>query len=482
MINRLTINLYRSFLGPFVLTFFLVIVIFIMQFVWKYVDDIMGKGIEWYYIAELIILKSANLVSLALPLAILLSSTMTMGTLAEHYELATLKSAGLSLFRIIRPLITFVLLAAVFSLLFNNYVTPTAEIKFKQILWDIVQKKPMMELKDGVFYNDLTGYSIRVKQKNEETGELFDVLIYDHRVKAKGNRTVIRAERGRTLKSPSGKYMFLELYNGVSYDEQDENRKKDRNHPLVKSRFEKSVITLDLSDFMFEETDEERFNNMMSRLNMKQLEEVQDSLTQIIETKTRRIEEITHKAIFLHEDIPKKDSLQQLAAPLPYFDDLDLSTKSRTVALARSSLENLKTSLRKERGDMGYYVLNRINAKIVWHDKLALAFACIIFFFIGAPLGAIIKKGGLGLPVLTSIILFLIFHITSISGRKMAKSGILEPWQGIWLAAMVLLPIGVFLTYKAATDSVIFDRESYIKFFKRIFKRKKRYEDSPAMQ
>lgn len=482
MINRLTVNLYRSFIGPFILTFFLVIVIFIMQFVWKYIDDIMGKGIEWYYIAELIILKSANLVSLALPLAILLSSTMTMGALAEHYELATLKSAGLSLFRIIRPLITFVLLAAVFSLIFSNYVTPTAEIKFKQILWDIVQKKPMMELKEGVFYNDLTGYSIRVKNKNEETGELFDVLIYDHRVKAKGNRTVIRAEKGRTLKSPSGKYMFLELYNGVSYDEQDENRKKDRNHPLVKSTFEKSILTLDMSDFMFEETDEERFNNMMSRLNMRQLQDVQDSLTDIINTKTARIEEITHKSIFIHEDIKDRDSLETLAVATPYFDDLDLSSKSRAVALARSSLENLRTSIKKEKGDMGYYILNRINAKIVWHDKLALAFACIIFFFIGAPLGAIIKRGGLGLPVLTSIILFLVFHITSISGRKMAKSGVLEPWQGIWLAAMVLLPIGVFLTYKAATDSVIFDREAYVKFFTGLFKGKPKYEDTPALQ
>jgi len=451
-----------------------------MLFVWKYIDDIMGKGIEWYYIAELIILQSAETVPIALPLAILISSTMTMGALAENYELAALKSSGLSLIKIMRPLIILVIGLALGSLFFTNVISPTAAIKFKQILWDIVQKKPMLELKEGVFYTDLDGFSIRVKNKNENTGELTDVLIYDHRKPAKGNKTVIRAKSGKTVKSQGGSQMFLELYDGVSYDEQDSNNRKGRNHPLLKSTFEKSVLTLDLSSFDFHETDEDRFNNMMSRLNMKELKECSDSLSHLMQSKKNDLAKILTKSYTLN-----KDSLDIAFAGISSsnhdFQSFELSDKSRTLALAKSSVENMRAHIKNKQGELRYLFKSRNNAQIVFFEKIAFSLACIIFFFIGAPLGAIIKKGGLGFPMIISIIFYLVYHVLNMIGRKMAKSYDLTPEIGLLLASAILLPIGVFLTRKAALDSAIFDAESYLGPIKKLFMKKEKYSESSTV-
>ncbi|MEM7161549.1 MAG: LptF/LptG family permease [Bacteroidota bacterium] len=469
--NKLTKLIFKAFVGPFLLSFGLVIIFFVMLFVWKYIDDIMGKGIEWYYITELIVLKSAETVPIALPLAILISSTMTMGALAENYELAALKSSGLSLHKIMRPLMLLVLGLSLGSLLFTNFVTPTAAIKFKQILWDIIQKKPMMELKDGVFYNDLEGFSIRVKNKNETTGELNDVLIYDHRKPAKGNKTVIRARKGKTVKKPGSNKMFLELYDGVSYDEQEANNRKGRNHPLLESKFKKSVLTLDLSSFDFNETPEDRFNNMMSRLNMKELAQVRDSLGHLIQKKEDDLAGILHKSIKMNED-----SLTLIYDQAPVqkqkFDDLSLTDQSRTLALAKSSVDNMRAHIKNKNGEITYHFKARNNAGIVFWEKIAYALSCLIFFYIGAPLGAIIKKGGLGLPIIFSILLYLTYHILNMIGRKMAKSYDLLPQEGLLIGCMVLFPIGVFLTSKAARDSVLFDKDLYLNFMKKLFRKK----------
>lgn len=478
--NKLSKLIFKSFIGPFLLSFVLVIIFFVMLFVWKYIDDIMGKGIEWYYIAELIILQSAETVPIALPLAILISSTMTMGALAENYELAALKSSGLSLIKIMRPLIIMVTVLAFGSLFFTNVISPTAAIKFKQILWDIVQKKPMMELKEGVFYTDLEGFSIRVKSKNEDTGELNDVLIYDHRKPAKGNKTVIRARSGRTVRSESGSKMLLELYDGVSYDEQDANNKKGRNHPLLKSTFEKSVLTLDLSSFDFNETDEDRFNNMMSRLNMIELLQCKDSLSHLMSTKENDLAKILNRSYVLNED-STEIAINNIIPANHDYHSFQLAEKSRTLALAKSSTENMRAHIKNKTGELKYLFKSRNNAEIVFFEKIAFALACIIFFFIGAPLGAIIKKGGLGLPMIFSIVFYLVYHVFNMIGRKMTKSYDLSPEVGLLLASFILLPIGVFLTRKAANDSAIFDAESYLGPLKKLFKKKEKYSESPSV-
>ena len=440
----------------------------------------MGKGIEWYFIAELIILKSADTVPMALPLAILISSTMTMGSIAEHYELAALKSSGLSLIRVMRPLIILVICISGFSLYFTNVVSPTATIKFKQILYDIVHKKPMMELKDNVFYNDLKGFTIRVGNKNEKTGELTDVLIYDHRDNSKGNKSVIRAKKGQTKRSGSGNFMLLELYDGVSYEEREPNNKKGRNHPHLKSTFEKSVLTLDLSSLDFQETDEDRFNSLMSILNMSELAQMRDSMTTIIGQKNEELAAILHTSYLINSDT-SNINLNGLSAISNNYDDLQLADKSRILSLAKSSVDNMVAHIKSRKSEHTYLFKKRNNAQIVYFEKVGFAISCLIMFFIGAPLGAIIKKGGLGLPMIFSILFFLLYHILNMIGRKMAKSYDLEPYQGLLLASTILLPIGVFLTTKAANDSSLFDMDAYKKFFNKLIGKKETKHENPSV-
>jgi len=276
--KKLSKLVVKSFLGPFVLTFFLILFILLMQFVWKYLDDLIGKGLEWHVIAELLIFQSTNLVPMALPLAILLSSIMTFGNLAENYELVALKSSGLSLFRIMKPLIVVMIFVSAGAFLFSDYVTPYANLKSKSMLWDIIHQKPLMELKDGVFYSDLDGFSMRVGRKDVETDRMYDVMIYDHRDPKNGNGTVIRAKEGQMDKTESGRYLLFYLYDGVSYNEEKSSQGKDKSAPHLSSQFDEMLLRMDLSSLVFTETDEERWTNNIPMLNSSQLSATADSL------------------------------------------------------------------------------------------------------------------------------------------------------------------------------------------------------------
>src|SRR5690554_1722749 len=250
--------------------------ILLMQFVWKYIDDFMGKGLDYWIIAELLLYASANLVSLALPLAVLLSSIMTFGGMAEHYELVAMKSSGLSLFRIMLPLIVFIIMLSGGAFYFNNSIAPLANLKFKSLLWDVTHTKPSLELKEGVFYNGIDGYSIRVSEKDRNSNKLYDLLIYQHDPKAPGNRQVIRSKEGEMLKSEDGRYMSIHLIDGVSYDELSDFN--DKNHPQIKSSFQEDYIMMDLSGFAIQRSDEDLWKNHMKMLSMEQLAVSIDSL------------------------------------------------------------------------------------------------------------------------------------------------------------------------------------------------------------
>jgi lipopolysaccharide export system permease protein len=430
-----------------------------MQFIWVYLDDLVGKGIDPLTILQLLVYASARIVNMALPLAILMSSIMTFGTLAENYELTAMKSAGMSLSRILRPLVVFMCALSIFSFVFANNAWPIANLKFRTLLYSIVQQRPTLNLESGVFYNGIEGISIRVMDKNIETGVLKDVLIYDHRNQNLGNRTVIRAQEGDMSETADKRFLILTLKNGVTYEEKEENnrpkkgamqpQKPVKHMPLVSGNFETMVLRLDLSSFIFKNNDEEIFKNSFEMMTVAQLDQTIDSL-----------------AI-------QRDSL---AIAIQNFQgsntaQKDLNTPSITSAKNVALDNNAKQQKTLE--GMNEELLNRtkfINRhKIEWHRKFTLAFSCIILFFIGAPLGAIIRKGGLGWPTILALGIFILFEMLTIAGEKMTKSNILEPYIGMWLATFVTLPMGIFITYRARMEG---------KWQWNIFKKKERKNKS----
>ena len=450
--KRLSQLVIRTFIGPFFLTFILILFILLMQFVWKYLDDLMGKGLEWHIVAELLIFQSTNLVPLALPLSILLASIMTFGNLAEHFELVALKSSGNSLLRVMRPLTMLVMLLSVGAFFFSNRVVPYANLKARSLLYDIVQQKPMLELNEGVFYNGMEGFRIRVGEKDKERDLMRDILIYDHRNKAKGNATVIRAKEGRMSKTPSGRFMILELVDGVSYDEQGLDTKRDPSAPHVRSHFARMDMRFDLSSFEFKESDEEKWTNNIPMQDMSQLRTTADSLKVLVNKRKKGIEDYVQKVLTITRDSLTIDSIPvcDVGYELSAMDD---GSRNRVFKVAYNMANNTQSYLKSAQKDL----VNRRNFVNrhwnEWHRKLTLSAACLVLFFIGAPLGGIIKKGGLGMPVLFSILFFLIFHVSSITGEKMAKTGALDPWEGMWLSTGILLPIALLLTYRANTDT-----------------------------
>lgn len=459
----------RSFIGPFILTFFLILFILLMQFVWKYLDDLMGKGLDFFVVMELLAYQSTNLVSSALPLAVLLASIMTMGSLAEHFELVALKASGLSLFKIMRGLIVFIMLIALGAFLFSNYVTPVANLKFKTLLFDIVQKKPLLEIKEGYFYNDLGQFVIRVEEK-DENDRMYDVLIYDHRPPNRGNGNVIRAKEAEMAKTVSGSQLLFTLYDGTMYREMNtENHNKKYNH--LKTKFEEMQLRMDLSGFEMGDTDEDRFSNNYGMMNMAQLKHTADSLGSVVSKRLDKVQDYMRTSVFIANDSLPYNQVE----PLNFNDDFDKLPLDRREKIMMSA-RNLKGSVHsyvkvatKEVKGRKNYIIRFWNE---WHRKLTLSFACIVLFFIGAPLGAIVKKGGLGLPVLISIVIFLIYFITSMSGEKMAKSAVMTPFMGMWLSTLVLAPFSAFLTIQAMQESSLFDMETYTKFFRRIVGKK----------
>lgn len=433
--------------------------IFEMQFIWVYLDDLVGKGIDTLTILQLLVYASARIVNMALPLAILMSSIMTFGTLAENYELTAMKSAGMSLSRILRPLVVFMCALSIFSFVFANNAWPIANLKFRTLLYSIVQQRPTLNLESGVFYNGIEGISIRVMDKNIETGLLRDVLIYDHRNQNLGNRTVIRAQEGDMSETADKRFLILTLKNGVTYEEKEEtNRPKKgamqpqkpiKHMPLVSGNFETMVLRLDLSSFIFQNNDEEIFKNSFEMMTVAQLDQTIDSLAIQRDSLTIAIQH------FQGSNTAQKDV------------NTPSITSAKNVALDNNAKQQ------KTLEGMNEELLNRtkfINRhKIEWHRKFTLAFSCIILFFIGAPLGAIIRKGGLGWPTILALGIFILFEMLTIAGEKMTKSNILEPYIGMWLATFVTLPMGLFITYRARMEG---------KWQWNIFKKKERKNKS----
>ena len=472
----------KSFAGPFVATFFISMFVLIMQFLWRMIDELVGKGLEFSVIAEFLFDVSLTLVPMALPLAVLLSSIMTFGSLGENYELIALKSAGVSLYRIMKPLIVLIVLLTVGAFLFSNNVLPYANLKMQSLLYDIRRQKPEMSFKEGIFTNSLEGYSIKIDRINKETGMMYDMLIYNHK-EGNGNCEVTKADSGMMISDVKNNKMKLILYNGHSYtDEGMKNAKARRTFPFRRIKFDVETVMIDLPGSELKRTDENAFRSASMMMNLKQLDDTIGSMRRFIVTKksgdAKRLLTSNYRrsknSNAQQDSVLIEESKEMYNNPDSLFQTFDPEERQRAISNALQYARDVK---QRVQDDVHYYEGQELSVRkcqIEWYRKFTLSFACFIFFFIGAPLGAIIRKGGLGMPVVVSVLLFIIYYIISMMGERSAREAAISPAVGMWISAFILLPLGIVLTYKSVTDSEMMSTESYKMFFTKLLKRFKK--------
>jgi lipopolysaccharide export system permease protein len=437
----------------------------LMQFVWLYIDDIAGKGLDSWVVAQLLFYVAVGIIPLALPLSILLSSIMTFGALGESYELIAAKSAGVSIWRLFTPLYLVMSLLSLFAFFVSNTLIPKAILKQKTLLYDINQQKPTMLIQEKAFYNGIDGISMRVGKKNATTGELQDIIIYDKR-NSYGTPVVIYAQRGTMAMSEDKRYLFFNLYEGHRYEEMDKQSGYERTRPHTKLSFDEQQIMFDMYGFQFTRSDESLFKDGYQMLNIREIADKVDTLRINKSQKMKTIAD--YFDMYLHATDSQLKVATAVAITLPG-DSVLQWYKGESAVIVASALNNARVI--KSTLDFTTSELAGINKAISrytmeWHKKFTLSVACIVMFFIGAPFGTIIRKGGFGMPLVVSVLLYLVFHVVSITGEKMVKTNSIEPVWGMWMSIMVLTPIGMFLTYQAANDSGLFDTQAWKKLFK----------------
>ena len=461
--RKLHLFTIKSFLGPFIATFFIAIFLLLMQFLWKWIDDLVGKGLEINEIGELLFFASIRFVPLALPISMLLASVMTFGALGEKSELIAMKSAGVSLRRIMNPLIVFVVFISVGSFMFSNYVMPIANLKSGSLLYSIQKQKPALNIKAGVFYNGIEGYSIKVEEKSDDGQSLKNIIIYNH-TSRNGNDNIIIAESGSMKLTKDERFLEFKLIDGYSYLQEKEKRGK-RKKPHRTTKFKEDLILFDLSAFDFKRTSTALYKGHYAMLNNQQLNNAIDSLKQ----------KLNQRQELIKENVIEKYNLSKLEKVDTEIKSLDSTfanlQKTRMYDFAINKLRTLKSVANSNKSDLDYreYIIRK--HQIEWHRKISLAIACIILFLIGAPLGTIIRKGGFGMPVMISVFFFVFYHVINIIGEKAAKEATLSVVEGMWLANFIFIPIAIFLSYKTSKGITIFDSSIYTNPFRKLFTR-----------
>ncbi|MCF8217444.1 MAG: LptF/LptG family permease [Bacteroidales bacterium] len=569
--KKLYSYIIRSYIGPFIATFFIALFILLMQFLWKYIDDLVGKGFEWHIIARLLFYASSTFVPLALPLAVLLSSLMAFGNLGERYELVAMKSAGISIKSAIKPMVVFITFLSIIAFVFSNNIMPVANLKMRLLLHDVRKQKPAVSIQPGIFYDEIENYTIKINEKGDDGKTIEDIVIYDHS-KKQGNVSVTKADSGTMQVTKDKRFLIFRLFNGKNYLERIRNREDKFSRPLQITEFSEEIRRIDLSSFSFEQTNEQFYKNHYEMMNINQLDKSRDSIKEKIYERKQKFKD-SYKDKFTNYQIASRQpqsnsdssdiSYSQLSTifssaisssknkpskvSLRNREDVFIQKRSQTQRQEKTkkdTSENKKLNPVSRAGVHGYtvnelkniaqenelnmdslmendpnfptlisnetnlnpnllvnfknkeqkiiirnavnnvrniinnidYTDNVLDKKaellrrhdIEWHRKFTLPFACIVLFFIGAPLGAIIRKGGFGFPVVVSVLLFVVYHVVSITGEKFIREGVIEPFWGMWMSAIALLPLGIFLTLKATTDAPFLHSDTYQRIFKKI--------------
>ena len=473
-IKKLDIFVLKSFLMLFAGTFFICLFIFMMQFLWRYVDELVGKGLELNVLAQFFILSALTLIPISLPLAILLAALMTFGNFGERYELLSMKAAGIPLLRIMMPIIILCFGLGGTSFYFQNVVGPKAQKQLWTLLVSMKQKSPEVDIPEGVFYNDIDGYNIFVKKKNRETGLLQDVLIYNFSDGFE-NAHIIWAAEGKLQLTGDKKHLFLHLYNGEQFENLKSQTALSKNVPYRRETF-REKHTLIKFDTEFNMVDGNFLDRRSDTKNMWEISHSIDSLEAHADSVGRTMFNEVMKTTYRKEKISASDSVKIAEQTLPTVlnaDSLYNSLSSDKKLKIVSETQNRMTSLASD-WNLKYFITrdtdrNICSHKSDWHKKITLSFACVFFFFIGAPLGAIIRKGGLGMPVVISVIIFILYYIIDSGTTRVAKSGEMDIVLGTWMSSLVLAPLGAFLTYKSNKDSVVFNLDLYMAIIRKIF-------------
>lgn len=471
-IKKLDIFVLKSFLLLFSGTFFICLFIFMMQFLWRYVDELVGKGLEISVLAKFFFLSALTLIPLSLPLAILLAALMTFGNFGERYELLSMKAAGIPLLRIIRPVVIFCVFLGAMSFFFQNIVGPKAQKKLWTLLVSMKQKSPEVDIPEGVFYSDIEGYNIYVKHKDRETGILKDVLIYNFS-DGFDNAHIIWASEGKLELTADKKHLYLHLYKGEQFENLKSQSAISKNVPYRRETFREKHVLIEF-DTQFNMVDGSFLDRRSDIKNMNEIAEAVDSIQCYADSVGRSIYKEAMQTTYRTTTLPKKDSTEVAKQPATYintdsiFNAMTSTEKLNTLTTTGNRMNSLASEW-----SMKSYLTKDADSNVRshlsdWHKKITLSLACIIFFFIGAPLGAIIRKGGLGMPVVISVLIFVIYYIIDSGATRVGKSGEMNVVLGTWMSTLVLAPLGGFLTYKSNKDSVVFNIDVYMAFFRKI--------------
>jgi lipopolysaccharide export system permease protein len=528
-----------------VATFIISVFLMLMQFMWKYIGDLVGKGLEWYIIFEFVFYSIPYLIPRALPLAVLLSSIMTFGNLGERYELVAMKSSGVSLLRAMRPMLAVMTVIAGLAFYSTNVLIPKANLSWGALFYDVTNKKPAMNIQDGIFFKDLQGYAIRVGHKHKDNQTLDDVLIYA-KTDNTGLTSVILAKRGKMEFTDNERFLKLTLYDGKRYQEMTNSPNYNKTFPANTMEFSKYHMAIDLTELELKRSSPELFKDNYEMLNLKELQVRIDSLDIILAEKYKFLYGYLEAYFHIPNDSNKKSyQLDRFEVGMPYllllaqsydsinvgFKDtipkiasIDTAKKERstitlnksikgfknvaidtgldnneriaqrkreleslrtnandfemdntklvtTAALvdgARQSTRNLTRIVESTQKDVASIKERQRRFDLMWHKKFNLAFSCILLFFIGAPMGAIIRKGGFGTPVIAAILMFIVYFILQTVGEKLGREGVLTTWVAAYFSSLLFVPLAAFLTVKASRDSALFDIEAYSRFFRRI--------------
>lgn len=482
MFKKLDILLIRSFIGPFVVTFFVMLFVLAMQFFWLYMDELIGKGFGVLLILQLLVYMSATLVPLALPLAVLLASIMTFGALGENYELVAIKSSGISLLRIMRPLFLLMVLISGLAFLFSNNIIPVANLKAYTLLYDLRNSKLSLSLREGQFNNEINGYAIRVGSKSKDGRTINNVIIYDNTAGI-GNDKLVLAESGEMIPSPDKRYLIFRLRNGWRYEEMVNGRSGNNSHAQIRMNFKQYDKVFDMSAFTkVQKTDENTMKGGQAMMNIAQLNENIDSAHKSKPREAERYnQEMKTYYSFRTDYKPQLDKKiaaagTELSYEGNFLTQIPDSLRKQVLEIAESQTRSAKLYTDVTAKTFELYDNQLTNLLIEWHRKFSLSFACLLLYLIGAPLGAIIRKGGIGLPLIIAVIFFVAYFITSKTGESLSSTNKVPPYIGMWLSTLMLLPFAFIFIREARNDSKLFSKEWYtrtiVRFVPEIFKRK----------
>ncbi len=463
----------KSYLGPLVMTFSLSLFVFLLQFLWKQIEQIIGKGLGIEVILELVVYACATLVPMALPLALLLASIMTLGNFGEKYELVAMKAAGVSLWRVLRPLIVVSLLLSIMAFFFSNNVIPTANMKLRTIMYEVKTKKPTLNIKPNQFYSEIENYTIKIGSKDEQGRYMKDIIVYDHS-KDLGNVNVTIADSGQMYATADGNTLIFQLYSGFTFDE-DLSDLSLSTPPLMRLNFQEQILRFDISDFAYKEAEEDRYEGHYKMLDIKALNRNLDTLHKNENILIKTVGSLAQQNFTINaQNNQKQENFYSKLSSLG--SDRQREINHVTASKVEFLYNEINTNLLRLGSEQDMIRRHQIEL----HRKFTLSVACLILFFIGAPLGAIIRKGGLGMPIVVSALAFIIYYIVGTMGENAAREEEIPIWVGMWLSTFIFLPIGLFLTAKATTDAGIMNAEVWgktmekiVNKIKKIYKKKK---------